>query len=93
MMESCKVRRLGRLSSSIVAVASWSVLSVLLLLLVALDVSLSSVSLPFLSLGVAGSDLRLPLVVEFVFQGEEPQGYSAGEGWRDGRVGVSRGKG
>ena len=63
-------------------------LSALLLLLVVLDVSLSSVSLPFLSLGVAGSDLRLPLVVKLVFQGEEP-----GEGWRDGRVGVSKGKG
>ena len=85
-MESCKIRRRGRLSSSIVAVASWSVLSALLLLLVVLDVSLSSVSLSFLSLGVAGSDLRLPLVVklDLVFQGEEPGGTAP---WRGGETG------
>ena len=79
------------------AAASWSVLSALLLSLVVLGVSLPSVSLSFLSLGVAGSDLRLPLVVKLVFQGEELGGtapgrsWSAGEGWRDGRVGVSVG--
>ena len=76
MMESCKIRRRGRLSSSIVAVASWSVLSALLLSLVVLDVSLS--------LGVAGSDLVLPLVAKIVFQGEELGGTAP---WRGGEIG------
>ena len=78
MMESCKIRRRGRLSSSMAAAASWSVLSALLLSLVVLDVSLPSVSLSFLSLGVAGSDLRLPLVVKLVFQGEKLGGTAWG---------------
>ena len=84
MMESCKIRRRGRLSSSIVAVASWSVLSALPLSLVVLDVSLPSVSLSFLSFGVAGSDLRLPLVAKLVFQGEELGGTAP---WRGGEMG------
>ena len=61
-------------------------LSGLLLSLVVLDVSLPSVSLSFLSLGVAGSDLRLPLVVklDLVFQGEELGGTAP---WRGGEMG------
>ena len=66
------------------AAASWSVLSALLLSLVVLDVSPPSVSLSFLSLGVAGSDLRLPLVVMLVFQGEELGGTAP---WRGGEMG------
>ena len=63
-----------------VAAASWSVLSALLLSLVVLDVSLPSVSLSFLFLGAAGSDLRLPLVVKLLFQGEELWGTAPGRG-------------
>ena len=49
-----------------------------------LDVSLPSVSLSFLSLGAAGSDLCLPLVVKLVFQGEELGGTAP---WRGGEMG------
>ena len=66
------------------AAASWSVLSALLLSLVVLGVSLPSVSLSLLSLGVAGSDLRLPLVVKLVFHGEELGGTAL---WRGGEMG------
>ena len=93
MMESCKIRRRGRLSSSIVVVASWSVLSALLLSLVVLDVSLPSVSLSFLSLGVAGSDLRLPFVVKLVFQGEELGGTAPWMGGEMGEVESAGGRG
>ena len=55
-------------------------LSALLRSLVVLDVSLPSESLSFLSLGVAGSDLRLSLVVKLVFQGEELGGTAPGRG-------------
>ena len=94
-MESCKIRKRGRLSSSIVAVASWSVLSALLLSLVVLDVKLPSVSLSFLSLGVAGSDLCLPLVVklDLVFQGEELGGTAPWMGGEMGELESAGGKG
>ena len=85
-MESYKIRRRGRLSSSIVAVASWSVLFALLLSLVVLDVSLPSVSLSFLSLGVAGSD-------KLVFQGEELGGTALGRGGEMGELESAGGRG
>ena len=63
-----------------VVTASWSVLlSALLFSLVVLEVSLPSVSLSLLSLGVAGSDLCLSLV-KSVFQGEELGGTALGWG-------------
>ena len=92
-MESSKIRRRGKLSSSIVAAASWSVLSALLLSLVVLGVSLPLLSLSFLSLGVAGSDLRLPLVVMLVFQGEELGGTASGRGGEMGELESAGGRG
>ena len=82
-----------------VVAASWSVsLSPMLFSLVVLGVSLPSEYLSLLSLGAAGSDLRLSLVVKSVFQGEELGSTALGRGvemesWNQQREGVRRWEG